>query len=110
MWPSSPWKRRWLSPMTPFSVHYGFDRRWAIPALTGEAANALLRDIAPLAQRMLDDWETDLDDRQANVIAVLGDAPRRNGRLRTLSASGTPRTCRQRWRPIHGVSVRTTVS
>ncbi|MCX5078760.1 hypothetical protein OHA84_37970 (plasmid) [Streptomyces sp. NBC_00513] len=61
------------SPMTPFSVHYGFDRRWAIPALTGEAANALLRDIAPLAQRMLDDWETDLDDRQANVVAVLGD-------------------------------------
>ena len=55
----------------PFSVHHGFERRFNIPVLTAEAANRAMQEIAPLADRMLADW----DDRWNgnNMVAVLGD-------------------------------------
>lgn len=56
---------------TPFSVHYGFDRRWGIPVLTVEAANRVLHEIAPLADRILADWEEEWDGN--NMVAVLGE-------------------------------------
>lgn len=56
---------------TPFSVHYGFDRRWDIPLLTAKAANRTLREVAPLADRILADWEEKWDGN--NMVAVLGE-------------------------------------
>ena len=55
----------------PFSVHHGFDRRYPIPALTSTAANTLLEQIRPLAERMVSDWEEQWDGN--NQVAVLGD-------------------------------------
>ncbi|MFD4392613.1 hypothetical protein [Streptomyces sp. NPDC058495] len=54
----------------PASVHHGFDRRYGIPALTGAAADRLLAEIGPLAQRMLADWEEVWDGN--NMVARLG--------------------------------------
>ncbi|MGW5003284.1 hypothetical protein ACWEP8_37150 [Streptomyces hydrogenans] len=54
----------------PFSVHYGFDRRYGIPALTGQAADRLMQEIRPLAQRILNDWEEIWDGN--NMVARLG--------------------------------------
>ncbi|MFJ5680242.1 hypothetical protein [Streptomyces sp. NPDC093097] len=56
----------------PFTVHYGFERRYPIPLLTAEAANRVMEEIAPMASRMLADWEQDLDARQSNLVAKLG--------------------------------------
>ncbi|MCX5199697.1 hypothetical protein OOK31_38470 [Streptomyces sp. NBC_00249] len=61
------------NPMTPDSVRRGVDRRWAIPALTGDAANALLEELAPLAERMLADWTPELDSSHSETLAVLGE-------------------------------------
>jgi transcriptional regulator with XRE-family HTH domain len=55
----------------PFSVHHGFDRRWGIPVLTGDAANRVMHEIAPLADRILADWEEEWDGN--NMVAVLGE-------------------------------------
>jgi transcriptional regulator with XRE-family HTH domain len=55
----------------PATVHHGFDRRYRIPVLTAEAANRVLHEIAPLADRILADWEEDWDGN--NMIAVLGE-------------------------------------
>ncbi|MFD7661031.1 hypothetical protein [Streptomyces sp. NPDC059788] len=54
----------------PFSVHYGFDRRYDIPLLHAEAANQALRDVTPLADRILADWEQVWDGN--NLVARLG--------------------------------------
>ncbi|MFD4947002.1 hypothetical protein ACFWNT_31870 [Streptomyces sp. NPDC058409] len=43
-----------VGPGRPVEVASGIDRRWAIPALKGEAANELLGELAPFAQRVLD--------------------------------------------------------
>lgn len=55
----------------PFSVYHGFDCRWPIPCLTADAANRVMREIAPLASRMLADWEEQWDGN--NNVAVLGE-------------------------------------
>ncbi|MCX4451625.1 hypothetical protein [Streptomyces sp. NBC_01789] len=55
----------------PFSVYHGFQRRWSIPVLTADAANRIMREIAPLAARMLADWEEVWDGN--NHIARLGE-------------------------------------
>ncbi|GAA0500841.1 hypothetical protein [Streptomyces olivaceiscleroticus] len=55
----------------PFSVYHGFDRRYGIPVLTAEAANRVLREIAPIADRILADWEEEWDGN--NMVAVLGE-------------------------------------
>lgn len=55
----------------PMGVYHGFLRRYDIPILTGEAANRLMRKLAPLAERVLSDWHEHWDGN--NHVAVLGD-------------------------------------
>jgi hypothetical protein len=55
----------------PFDVYHGLTLRWSIPALTESAANALLEDIAPLAQRIYDDSSEEWDGH--NHVGRLGD-------------------------------------
>jgi len=55
----------------PFTVFHGFERRYSIPALTGSAADELMYRLAPLADRMLADWESEWDGN--NHKAVLGE-------------------------------------
>lgn len=50
-----------VGPGMPASVYHGIDRRWTIPAMTDDGANALLQEIAPLAQRVLDGSDVDWD-------------------------------------------------
>ncbi|MEV6574825.1 hypothetical protein [Streptomyces sp. NPDC051577] len=50
-----------VGPGGPASVDHGIDLRWSIPALTQEAADELLKELAPLAQRILDGSEVDWD-------------------------------------------------
>lgn len=45
----------------PFSVYHGHDRRWGIRCLTADSANELLREIAPLAQDVLDGYSSEWD-------------------------------------------------
>ncbi|GGW17497.1 hypothetical protein GCM10010264_73150 [Streptomyces globisporus] len=59
---------------SPAAVRHGFERRYAIPVLTGEAANRVMEEIAPLAARMLADWEEIWDGN--NMVARLGDDAR----------------------------------
>ncbi len=42
----------------PMRVYHGHVRRWTIPALNADAANALLAEIAPIAARVCDGYET----------------------------------------------------
>jgi transcriptional regulator with XRE-family HTH domain len=55
----------------PFSVFHGFERRYSIPVLHGDAANRVMEELVPLADRMLADWEEEWDGN--NMVAVLGD-------------------------------------
>ncbi|MFB8020773.1 hypothetical protein ACFC36_19635 [Streptomyces rubiginosohelvolus] len=55
----------------PAAVYYGFERRYSIPVLTGAAANRVMEEIAPMAARMLADWEEVWDGN--NMVARLGD-------------------------------------
>lgn len=45
----------------PQDVHYGHRMRWTIPALKADRANALLAEIAPIAQRIVDGYESRWD-------------------------------------------------
>ena len=55
----------------PFSVYHGHDRRWGIPCLIADAANDLLDEISPLAQRVLDGYTSEWDGN--NHVARLSD-------------------------------------
>lgn len=55
----------------PFSVYHGHDRRWGIPCLTADAANALMAEIAPLAERVLAGYRGEFDGN--NVVARLSE-------------------------------------
>ena len=55
---------------TPVDVAYGFDRRYDTPLLAGSAANRLMSEILPLAQRIVDDYTSEWDGK--NTVAVLG--------------------------------------
>lgn len=55
----------------PGAVYHGFEIRYSIPALTGDAANRVMREILPLAERMVADWEEKWDGN--NHVAVLGE-------------------------------------
>lgn len=57
----------------PSSVWHGTVRRWGIPCLTAEAVNTLMRDIAPLAQRVLDGATVEWDGNN-NVGVLIEDA------------------------------------
>lgn len=55
----------------PGTVYHGFQRRYTIPVLTGQAANEAMARIAPLADRMLADWKEVWDGN--NMVARLGE-------------------------------------
>jgi len=55
----------------PFSVYHGHDRRYGVPCLTAAAANELLNEIAPLAQRVLDGYAARWNGN--NIVADLTD-------------------------------------
>lgn len=55
----------------PFTVHHGFERRYGIPVLTGDAANRVMGELVPLAARILADWKERWDGN--NAVAVLGE-------------------------------------
>lgn len=55
----------------PFSVCYGHVQRWSIPALTADAANGLLAEILPFAERMVAGYERVWDGN--NHVAVFSD-------------------------------------
>ncbi len=55
----------------PFAVHHGHVIRWSITALKAEAANKLLKKIAPLAQRVCDGYRSAWDGN--NKVAHLDD-------------------------------------
>lgn len=54
----------------PQEVVYGYHRRYRVPVLTGDAANRIMREIAPLAERVIADW--DRVHRGERLVAVLG--------------------------------------
>ena len=56
---------------TPGRVWHGFIRRYDIPLLTADAVNRLMEKIAPLAERMCDDWSEEIG-RGGRAEAVLG--------------------------------------
>jgi len=67
----------------PFSVYHGHDQRWPIPLLRGESANALMDEVAPLAQTVLDGYESEWDG--SNQIAHFGpEAQEAIGAIETL--------------------------
>jgi hypothetical protein len=56
----------------PFSVYHGHDRRWPVPNnMSADAINSLMDEIAPLAQRVLDGYDSTWDGN--NMVAVLDD-------------------------------------
>jgi hypothetical protein len=56
----------------PEDVYHGRTRRYGIPLLTGDAANALMAELLPLAQRVLNGSDIDWNDR-GNKVATLND-------------------------------------
>lgn len=48
----------------PPNVYWGHARRYTIPCLTAEAVNDLMKDIAPLARRILKGYGTKYDGNQ----------------------------------------------
>ncbi len=55
----------------PSEVRYGFERRYNIPILTGDAANRAMQKIRPMAERIVADWEREWNGN--NHVAVLGE-------------------------------------
>ncbi|TGB14591.1 helix-turn-helix domain-containing protein [Streptomyces palmae] len=58
----------------PFTVVHGLDRRYDIPLLTAEAVNRVMREIAPLADRVIAGTTAEWDGN--NTVAVLDDDAR----------------------------------
>ena len=58
---------------TPGRVWLGQVRTWKIPPLVADAANKLLREIAPLAQRILDGSDIEVNPRTGDPVGVLSD-------------------------------------
>ena len=56
---------------TPGRVWHRYTRRYDIPLLTAAAANRLMERVAPLAERMCDDWREEIG-RGGRAEAVLG--------------------------------------
>jgi transcriptional regulator with XRE-family HTH domain len=55
----------------PFSVYHGLDRRYGIPILTADTANRVMREIAPLADRIIAGTKAEWDGN--NTVAILND-------------------------------------
>ncbi|MFI8191409.1 helix-turn-helix domain-containing protein [Streptomyces sp. NPDC085946] len=58
----------------PFTVYHGLDRRYSIPILTADAANRIMHEIAPLADRIIAGTEAVWDGN--NTVAELTDDAR----------------------------------
>jgi hypothetical protein len=56
-----------------FSVYHGHEKHWRIPALRADAANAILDEIAPLAEVILAGYDY-VFDSQTNKLAQFTDA------------------------------------
>lgn len=56
---------------TPGQVWHGYTRRYDIPLLTADAVNRLMEQVAPLAERMCNDWRENIG-RGGRAEAVLG--------------------------------------
>jgi hypothetical protein len=56
-----------ISNAVPCTVWHGHDQRWPIPLLRGQSANALMDEIAPLAQAVLDGYASVWDG--SNLVA-----------------------------------------
>lgn len=54
----------------PHAVHHGFERRYSVPLLTGDAANRVMEEIRPHAERILADWAEEWNG--SNWVARLG--------------------------------------
>lgn len=61
-----------IGPGTPFRVWHGRAIRWSIPALTESAAEGLLLDLIPLAQRIVDGYSCEWDG--SNHVGKLTEA------------------------------------
>jgi hypothetical protein len=57
----------------PFSVYHGHDQRFGIPCLTGDAANSLIDDILPLAERVVAGYKSEWDGNN-HVASFTDDA------------------------------------
>lgn len=55
----------------PGEVRNGFERRYQIPLLTGEAADALMKQIRPLAEEIVEDWREEWNGH--NHVVILGE-------------------------------------
>ncbi|MEW2187688.1 DUF1870 family protein [Streptomyces cellulosae] len=53
----------------PFTVYHGLDRRYGIPILTADAANRIMQEIAPLADRVIAGTTVEWDGN--NNVAIL---------------------------------------
>lgn len=58
----------------PFTVHHGLQRRYSIPILTADAANRVMEEIRPFAERIVAGTESEWDGN--NTVAVLDDDAR----------------------------------
>jgi hypothetical protein len=79
---------------TPARVAHGIARRYPIPALTSTAANKLLEQIRPLAERMVADWDEHWDG--SNHKGVLGDDARA-AEEKIQELTGDPRDWGDHW-------------
>jgi len=55
----------------PFTVYHGHVRRYSIPSLSADAANDLMRELLPLAERVVAGYESVWDGH--NNVAILTD-------------------------------------
>lgn len=86
----------------PARVVHGIARRYPIPALTSTAANNLLEQIRPLAERMVADWDEYWDG--SNHKGVLGDDARA-AEEKIQELTGDPRDWGDHWDPSDVVTV-----
>lgn len=91
----------------PAAVWHGHTRRWGIATLTADAANDLLDEIAPLAERVCDGYERDWDGNNhvarfsADALAAMDEIERLCER-----AGDDPSDCVQEWDAaewLHGI-------
>jgi len=61
----------------PFSVYHGHVQRYSIPSLTADAANALMQELLPLAERVVDGYESVWNGNN-NVAKLTDDASEAN--------------------------------
>ena len=61
----------------PFTVYHGHVQRYSIPSLTADAANALMQELLPLAERVVDGYKSVWNGNN-NVARLTDDASEAN--------------------------------